>query len=120
MSTDQPRVPNQKMCSVPGGPKPVPRDPKAYRSSQHYINRLKQRVPEELQNDIAARCVRHGKLKAVSKAGHASSNAHQDFAFFHEIRGTTWKLVVGIVPQAFESEHVKHFARSIYPVEEER
>lgn len=111
-------APNTKQCAVPGGPKKVPRDPKAYRSTQHFINRLKQRVPEKLQSDIAARCVRHGELKAVSAAGKASSNAHQDFAFFHEIDGTTWKLVVGIVPRAYESDHVKHFARSIYPVEE--
>jgi len=113
------RAPNSKQCPVPGGPRPVPRDPEAYRSTNHYINRLKQRVPEDLQSDIAARCVKRGVLKAKTRAGEADGNAWQDFAFYRKIDDQPWCLIVAIVPQAYESEMVKHAAKTIYPLDQE-
>lgn len=111
MSVD---APNSKQCPTPDGPKKVPRDPQAYRPTNHFYNRLKQRVPDELQDDIAARCIKHGHVSSTSPAGHCEGSVWQTYAFDYEIDDTEWSVIVGIVPQAYGSEMVKHQAITIY------
>jgi len=117
VSADSP--PNSKQCPIPGGAREVPREARAYRPTNHFVNRFRERVPDDLEPDIVERCLRYGTISARGQAGQADGNVWQVFGFEHTIEGDRWRVIVGIVPQAYDSEMVKHEAITIYRVADE-
>lgn len=107
MSVDN--APNSKYVTLPVK---VPRDPEQYRSTTHFGQRLRQRVPDDIRGEVVRECIQMGQCSGAQHSGHG--DVHQYFQFGREVEGTQWTVIVGIVLEAFRDPARKHLAVTIY------
>lgn len=110
MSTD---VPNTKYAPVP---MPVPRDPSAYRPGLHFAQRLKERVPDAIQDRVIRECIEEGHLSGGSPPSEVSHDEEmvQSFKFTKKIEGVRWTVVVAILRAPYLDDSAKHKVLTVY------
>lgn len=111
--------PNTKYAPVP---MPVPRDPEAYRAGLHFAQRLKDRVPDALQDRVIRECITRGYVQGTSETENIEDEEAmvQAFKFTREVEGTDWSVVVGILRKAYLKESAKHKVLTVYAEGDQR
>lgn len=81
---------------------PVPREPSEYRPTTHFLQRRHERDPT----------ITGGVIRHVFANGDIYESPHRDvdnaYIFREFIDGFEWRLVVGLMPAAFERDGAKH------------
>ena len=99
------------LVTVPVAP---PREPRAYRATSHFQQRLKERVPEYLRDSLPGQLIEDG---AVSRAGEyrpgTGPGKGTPVAFSDEIGGETWTLIAALRPRALTRDGT-HAALTVY------
>ncbi len=82
-----------------------PREPSAYRITDHFRYRMNHRQNPSVDGDIIRRCFEHGRIKNTSQADR----------FIFELDGKhRWWIVVELRDQAFLCEGEKHRALTVF------
>ena len=113
---------NTKQVMLKGGDTfNVPRDPGRYRPTNHFGQRLHERVPAEMRDMLIQRLIAGGHCRAVSLpkgVDDGSESYKQAFAFERRVRNTDWRLVVGITPKGCRTDQ-PHWAITIMRVHDD-
>lgn len=98
---------------------PVPRDPEQYRTTTHFGQRLRDRVPEDIQGRVVAECITEGRCHGTTPrdAEADRDDIVQTFGFDHHLEGRHWRVVVGLRERAFLSRGREHLALTVYEVD---
>jgi hypothetical protein len=103
-STDQ-------LVEIPVRP---PRDPAAYRPTDHFLQRHRERVPE-FDKSLPRRVIETGQASRVRGAAVADASDYgTPIAFTTAVRGEPWTVVVALRPVAFVDSDTKHRALTLY------
>lgn len=89
---------------------PVPREPSAYRITEHFRFRVSRRTNPSVDGEIIRRCIEEGELKTTQQA---------DRFIFEFEAGYTWRLIVALRDEAFLQDEEKHRAVTVYAVDGE-
>lgn len=114
MSSDT--APNTKHVNVPH---PVPREPSAYRITDHFRNRARERVPAQLRDDVIRECIKFGHVSGCADPHVTEDGVEYHFQFKRQLGAEDWVLIVGIREVAFRDPDEKHVAVTVYPEETE-
>jgi hypothetical protein len=85
-----------------------PRQPEAYRITDHFRQRLKRRKNPTITGDIVRRCIEDGQLKRTQVSHHFFFELQLDYRF---------RVVVALRDEAFLEQEEKHRALSVYAVD---
>jgi hypothetical protein len=92
-----------------------PREPAAYRPTDHFIQRLRERVPE-YDSDLPRRLIEDGTATCVR--GDSVEDGLQygtPVGFTDTVEGKPWTVVVALRPAAFvDGDDVKHRALTVF------
>jgi hypothetical protein len=109
-ATQQPA--RDDLLEVPVRP---PREPAAYRPTDHFIQRLRERVPE-YDSDLPRRLIQDGTAARVR--GDSVDDGLQygtPVGFTDTVGGKPWTVVVALRPAAFvDGDDVKHRALTVF------
>mgnify|MGYP006896946126 CR=1 FL=1 len=95
-------------------PVAVPRDPAAYRSTVHFQQRLRARVPEYRRDSLPRQLIEDGEARRAGQFRDGPGEARgTPVAITDEIAGETWTLVVSLRPTAF-GRTGRHAAVTVY------
>lgn len=95
-------------------PVAVPRDPEAYRSTAHLVQRLRDRVPEFRRGTLPRRLIEDGEPTRAGEYRDGPGEAvGTPVAFTDEIAGETWTLVVSLRPTGFTRDR-PHTALTVF------
>lgn len=106
--------PGEQLVEVPVRP---PRDPSMYRPTDHFLHRLRERVPKHDRDILPERLLREGNVERRPGDPRADPDEKHDgavVAFTTTVRKEPWTIVVALRPTAFLNESSKHRALSIY------
>jgi len=94
----------------------VPREPDAYRVTNHFLNRLKQRVDEAFQPSLPATLIQDGTIKRLKPdCGKNRRECHAKVAFSTTgPKQRVWTLVAGLRHEAYYNQRECHRAITIY------
>jgi len=100
---------------------PVPLDPSQYRPTVHFGQRLRERVPDGIQDDVIEDCIREGGCHGVSpRKCEDNIDEHEDvvqfFGFDGRLNGRHWRVVVGLREAAYLDRGREHLAVTVYEV----
>jgi hypothetical protein len=84
---------------------PIPRDPSAYRITDHFRFRMNRRKNPSIDTDTVRRCIEEGRVK--------STQSPDRFIFELEL-GYRWWVIVEIRDEAFLEESEKHRAVTVF------
>jgi hypothetical protein len=94
----------------------VPREPDAYRVTNHFLNRLKQRVDEAFQPSLPATLIQDGTIRRLKPdCGNNRRECHTKVAFVSTgPKQRAWTLVAGLRHEAYYNQRECHRAITIY------
>jgi hypothetical protein len=96
----------------------VPRDPEAYRVTNHFVNRLKQRVDDAWHPSLPATLIRDGSITRLKPDVKTGKNRHEcDTTVAFSSTGPkqrVWTLVAGLRHEAYVHDDECHRAITIY------
>lgn len=104
----------EQLVEVPVRP---PRNPSMYRPTDHFLQRLRERVPKHDRDILPERLLREGDVERRPGDPRADPDEAHDgavVAFTATVRDKPWTLVVALRPAAFLNESSKHRALSVY------
>jgi hypothetical protein len=94
-----------------------PREPSAYRATDHFRNRLRERVDEHRRGTLPADLIRDGRVRRVpASAGDVPDHERGACVAFSTATATgrPWTLIAALRPAAFVSDDERHRAVTIY------
>lgn len=90
-----------------------PRDPDAYRPTDHFLQRLRDRVPE-YDRDLPGRVIAEGRTRRVNGDDVGDGPTYgTPVGFTATVRGEPWTVVVALRPRAF-LDGGKHRALTVF------
>jgi len=108
-SSDQ--APNTKYVQVPHE---VPREPEQYRSTIHFGQRLRERVPEDSRDRVVRECITQGRVRGENaRQPTDEDDVRQFFSFERRVDDVEYRLVVGLRDEAFYDDSKQHLAITI-------
>jgi hypothetical protein len=111
VSDDDRGTDDKQLVEIPVEP---PRDPAAYRPRDHFIQRLRERVPE-FARDLPRDVIQDGRVCRVHGDTVADSPDYgTPVAFTHTVRGDTWTVVVALRPDGFADDGADHYALTLW------
>lgn len=87
----------------------IPREPESYRPTTHFLQRKHYRHDPHITGAVVAELFAEGRIERSDY--HHVDNA---FVFRKDIDGHDWRLVVGLMPEAFERDDAKHRVLTCY------
>ena len=117
------QTPNTKHVTVDGETYEVPREPDAYRTTTHFGQRVRERVPAAHRDRVIRECFEAGVCRGTTppRSIDRPGAVFQTFEFEARIligdSSRVFLLVVGVVRDAFRGS-AKHRALTIYEPEE--
>jgi hypothetical protein len=94
-----------------------PREPAAYRATDHFRNRLRERVDERDRDALPAELIREGRVRRVpATADDVPEHERGACVAFSTATATgrPWTLIAALRPAAFSSDDERHRAVTIY------
>jgi len=85
---------------------PVPREVDAYKTTTHFMERLKYRTDPEPSKEIVKDCLKYGTIKRTHEA--------QRIIFEHDIGRYTWRVLAQINDEAFTDSEKYHTLLTVY------
>jgi hypothetical protein len=112
--------PNIKYYQLDGEAFEVPRDPSAYRATDHFVMRCKDRVPDTRQDRYIRETIKRGEVSGTAPTQSPSTvfDVVQHFKFRQQFEHWDCEIIVGIRPVAHNVEDKKHLALTIYNPED--
>lgn len=96
-------------------PVEVPRDPAKYRPSQHFAQRLKQRVPVYHQGPVPAAIIENGTVtRRRWTAPDELDDPGQPVAFTGDVDGERYTVIAALRPGGYRSAETKHTVLTVY------
>jgi hypothetical protein len=94
----------------------IPRDPEAYRYTQHFLDQREDRVPDPLIGLITDECIKSGRVvdDDPEKSFEDEYVDEKSFRLVRRFGDQVWTVVVSLKQDAFESVMVKHNLVTIY------
>lgn len=84
---------------------PIPREPSAYRMTEHFRFRKSRRENPSVDGEVIRRCIEDGRIKRTQSA---------DRFIFEWEAGWTWWVIVELREEAFLQEAEKHRALTVF------
>lgn len=100
--------------TVPVAP---PRDSSAYRATDHFRNRLRERVDDHRRDTLPAELIREGRVRRVAATGDDVPEHERGACVAFSTAtatGRPWTLIAALRPAAFASDDERHRAVTIY------
>ena len=94
-----------------------PRDPSAYRATDHFRNRLRERVDDHRRGTLPAELIREGRVRRAPASADDVPEHEQGATVAFSTAAATgrpWTLIAALRPIAFASEDQRHRAITIY------
>jgi hypothetical protein len=106
------RTDTQPTAAIPD----IPREPDAYRATNHFVNRLKQRVDEAFQPSLPATLIQDGTIRRLKPdCGNNRRECHAKVAFVSTgPKQRAWTLVAGLRHEAYYNPKQCHRAITVY------
>lgn len=108
------RIDSQETAAMPH----IPREPEAYRVTNHFVNRLKQRVDEAWHPSLPATLIQDGTLTRLKPEAPTGKNCYEcetKVAFSStDPKQRVWTLVAGLRHEAYIHDDECHRAITIY------
>ena len=113
-TTHQPDTETKNTVTIPVAP---PRDPEAYRATDHFRNRLRERVDDHRRDTLPAELIREGRVRrAPATAGDVPEREQGATVAFSTAAATgrPWTFIAALRPIAFAEPDQRHRAITIY------
>lgn len=92
----------------------IHRDPSKYSPSTHFLQMCRQRDAPKPSTEIAAECIREGKLRPATDVKEDAED--YQVVFEHERGATTWRVVAEARRRAYVEPEATHSLITIYAV----
>ncbi len=92
-----------------------PRDPECYRITNHFKNRLRQRVPENYRPTLPETLIRDGRIRRL-EIDNVEVGSYGAVVAFTTTgpKNRPWTLIAGLQPAAFTDDDAEHRVITIY------
>jgi hypothetical protein len=116
-NTDPTEIPIETDAGTVTVPITPPRDPSAYRATDHFRNRLRERVDDHRRDTLPAELIREGRVRrAPATADDVPEHERGACVAFTTATATgrPWTLIAALRPLAFTADDQRHRAITIY------
>lgn len=103
---------SDEIVEVPVKP---PREPSAYRTTKHFKQRLRERVPGFQHGPVPAKIIENGSItRRPWTAPEDLEEPGQPIAFTGEVDGDTYTVIVALMPSGYRSADTKHAVLTVW------